>query len=69
MFYILALVVGVWFGIWSIADFADANGFVMVSRNFAASRGAAGFFGLVVAIPMLFISLLSFLNMWMFARR
>ena len=38
----MSLFVGVWYIVWSIADFADCNGFVMVSNNFGAGRGAAG---------------------------
>jgi hypothetical protein len=30
VFYLLSLITIVWFFIWSIADFADANGWVMV---------------------------------------
>ena len=35
LFYIFDFVAFVWFFIWSIADFADANGFVMVGKNFS----------------------------------
>ena len=59
----------VWFFIWSIADFADANGFVMVSANFKAGRGGAGFFGLITALTMLLISGLTPVNVVMFYRR
>ncbi len=34
IFYILSGITTIWFFIWSIADFAYANGFVMVSNNF-----------------------------------
>lgn len=59
----------VWFAIWCIADFADANGFVMVSKNFAANRGAAGVFGLIAALLMLIVSALAVINSILFARR
>ena len=68
-FYVLAIVVTIWFFIWSIADFADANGFVMVSKNFKESKGAAGFFGLVTAILMLLISLITAVATILFYRR
>lgn len=68
-FYVLSLVVTVWFAIWSIADFADANGFIMVQKNFQAGRGAAGFFGIVTALLMLGIAILTILNTFLFYRR
>jgi hypothetical protein len=66
---VLSFVVMVWFGVWCIADFADANGFVMVGKNFAANRGAAGVFGLFTAIIMLVTAILAPVNMLMFYRR
>lgn len=68
-FYILSLVTIVWFLIWSIADFADANGFVMVGKNFDAGRGGAGFFGLITALSMLAISILGVINVVFFYKR
>ena len=68
-FYVLSLVVMVWFGIWCIADFADANGFIMVQKNFAASRGAAGVFGLITALLMMIIAVLTPINAFLFIRR
>lgn len=59
----------VWFFIWSIADFADANGFIMIGRNFKSGRAASGVFGLFTALPMLAISLLAPLNAVLFYRR
>lgn len=69
LFYALSLVALVWFLIWSIADFADANGFVMVGKNFDAGRGAAGFFGLVTALMMLAASILAAVNAVLFYKR
>jgi len=69
IFYILSLVAFVWFFIWSIADFADANGFVMASKNFKEGRGAAGFFGIVTAIMMILISLVAIINAMLFYKR
>ncbi len=68
-FYVLSFVVMVWFGVWCVADFADANGFVMVGKNFAASRGAAGVIGLITAILMLITAILAPLNAVLFYRR
>lgn len=68
-FYILSAIVTLWFAIWSIADFADANGFVMVKKNFDASRGASGFFGILTAIMMLGIAILTPINVILFCRR
>ncbi len=68
-FYILSAIVTLWFAIWSIADFADANGFVMVKKNFEVGRGAAGFFGIITAIMMLAIAILTPINVLLFCRR
>ncbi len=69
LFYILSGISTIWFFIWSIADFADANGFVMVAKNFQEDRGGAGFFGLITAILMMLISLLSAANVVLFLKR
>jgi hypothetical protein len=69
VFYVLSFITTIWFFIWSIANFADANGFVMVAQNFAADRGAAGFFGIVVAVMMMLISFLAIINAFLFYRR
>lgn len=69
IFYIFSILAFVWFFIWSIADFADANGFVMVGKNFSDDRGAAGVFGIVTAIMMMLISFLAAINGVLFYRR
>lgn len=69
LFYVFSLVATVWFFIWSIADFADANGFVMVAKNFKQDKGAAGFFGLLTAILMMAISIVALINAILFYRR
>jgi hypothetical protein len=69
IFYVLSLLAFVWFFIWSIADFADANGFVMVGKHFSQDRAAAGFFSIVGAIMMMLISFLAAINAFLFYRR
>lgn len=69
VFYALAGIAAAWFGIWCIADFADANGFIMVGKNFDADRGVAGVFGIITSVMMLLISLGSALNIVMFCKR
>jgi hypothetical protein len=68
-FYIISAVVMVFFFIWSIANFADANGFVMVDENFKRGNGAAGAFGVITALMMLVIALLTPINAFLFFRR
>jgi hypothetical protein len=63
------LIAIVWFFIWSIADFADANGFVMVGKHFKLYRGAAGVFAVVTSIMMMLISLIAVLNAVLFYKR
>ena len=65
----LSIVAFVWFFIWSIADFADANGFVMVGKHFSEDRGAAGVFGVITAIIMMLISFLAAINAVFFYKR
>lgn len=69
LFYALSAFAVLWFFIWSIADFADANGFVMVASNVAKERSAAAFFGAVTAILMMGIAVLSLVNAGYFCRR
>ncbi len=69
IFYVLSIVAFAWFFIWSIADFADANGFVMVGKHFNQDRAAAGVFGIVTAIMMMLISFLAVINALLFYKR
>jgi len=66
---VLSIVAFAWFFIWSIADFADANGFVMVAKHFSEDRGAAGVFAIITAIMMMLISLLAAVNAVFFYKR
>ena len=59
----------IWFAIWSIADFADANGFVMVARYFGAGMGVAGAFGIFVSIFSLVIAILAVIGAYNFYKR
>lgn len=68
-FYILSLVAMVWFIIWCIADFADANGFIMVNANFKNGRVATAFFGLFTSILMLAVGILCPINVGLFWKR
>lgn len=69
IFYALSAITFLYFFIWSIADFADANGFVQVGKNFSNGRGAVGFFGLVTAIMMMAISIIAVINTVLFYKR
>ena len=69
LFYVMSIVTMVWFLIWSIADFADCNGFVEVNDNFQSNRGAAGGIGLIAALGSLIIGLLACVNAIYFYRR
>jgi hypothetical protein len=68
-FYLLSLLAFVFFFIWSIADFADANGFVMAASNIKAQRLAAGAFGFIISVMMLAVALLTFWNAIVFFQR
>jgi hypothetical protein len=67
--YALFTLAFVFYAIWCIADFADANGFVMCGRFFAAGLGAAGFFSLVSAITSFIIAFLSIIFIVVYVRR
>jgi amino acid transporter len=69
IFYILSLLAAVWFFIWSIANFADANGFVQVSKNFSDGHSATAVFGIITAILMMLISLVAIINAILFYKR
>lgn len=69
VFYILSILTICWFFIWSIADFADANGFIMVYWNSNSGRAAASLFGAITAIMMLLIAVLGVVNLGYFCKR
>jgi hypothetical protein len=47
VFFLISCVTFLWFFIWSIANFADANGFVKVGDYFRDSYKAAGGFAVI----------------------
>jgi len=69
LFYILSGLVIFFFFIWSIADFADANGWVRLSKDVSSSMGASAFFSFFSALLSLIVSVLATLNMIYFCRR
>ena len=69
IFYIISCIATVWFFIWSIADFADANGWIMLGRNSHNDRGGATFFCAIGSILCTFIAVLTIVNLVAFWRR
>jgi hypothetical protein len=69
LFYILSGMVIIFFFIWSIGDFADANGWVRMSKFIQASMGASAFFSFFSALTSLIISVLGVVNVYFFCRR
>ncbi|MCB0370481.1 MAG: hypothetical protein KDD45_13910 [Bdellovibrionales bacterium] len=67
--YILHSAAIVFFAIWSIANFADANGWVMLAENVSNSRGAASFFTFFTALFSTIIAILSVVNVIKFCKR
>lgn len=57
------------FFIWSIADFADANGWVQLSKDVSSSKGGSAFFCFFSALFSLVVSVLAALNIIYFCRR
>ena len=62
VFYLLSFITFVCFSIWSIADFADANGFVRMSNLFKADKGFAGVLALLNSIISLGVAGLALVN-------
>ena len=69
VFYVLAFSQALFFLIWSIADFADANGWAQVRVYSERSMGGATFFAVIGSIFMLGISVLAVVNIVYFYRR
>ena len=69
IFYILSGLAVVFFFIWSIADFADANGWVMFGKMVTSFKGAAAFFSFFTAVFCSLITLLTAFNVYRFWRR
>jgi hypothetical protein len=66
LYYLLATSTFIFFAIWSIADFADANGFVMVDRYFKESNAASGVFGLFTSLMSMTIAFFTVVNIYLF---
>ena len=69
IFYIISGIATVWFFIWSIADFADANGWAMLVKNSDNDRGGATFFSAIGSILCTLIAVLAIVNIVLFCRR
>ena len=69
IYYILSSIAIVFFFIWSIANFADSNGWVMLADNATAGRGAAAFFTFFTAFFSTGIYVLALVNLIWFCRR
>lgn len=68
-FYGLSAITCIWFFIWAIANFADANGFVRVSDYFNAGYKVAGGFAVIESILCLVVALLAAFNAFLFSRK
>lgn len=69
LFYVLSVAAAIFFFIWSIADFADANGWVMLARSASAGNKGAAFFSFFSALFSLIISILAVANIGYFCKR
>ena len=69
IYYILSSIAIGFFFVWSIANFADTNGWVMLADNAAAGRGAAAFFSFFTALFSTGIYVLVLVNLIWFCRR
>ena len=69
IFYIISGIAAVWFFIWSIADFADANGWIMLAKNSDKDRGGASFFSAIGSILCTLIAVLTIVNLVAFCKR
>jgi hypothetical protein len=66
----LTLFTTVWFLIWSIADFADANGFSRTDQLVKAGYKATALFSGLTSIIMLLISIITVINgIWFYKRK
>jgi uncharacterized membrane protein len=69
LFYLLSGMVIIFFFIWSIGDFADANGWVRMSKDVSSGMGASAFFSFFTALFSLIISILGVVNVYFFCKR
>lgn len=69
LFYVLSVLAAVFFFIWSIADFADANGWVMLGKSAVNGKKASAFFSFFSALFSTIIAILSTINMFLFCKR
>lgn len=66
----MTLFTTVWFLIWSIADFADANGFSKTDKFVKAGYKGAALFSGLTSIIMLLISIITVINgIWFYKRK
>ena len=69
LFYILSLLVAVFFSIWSIANFADANGWIMMAWGVTNGKGSVAFFSFFTAIFSTLVVVLTVTNLYKFYKR
>jgi hypothetical protein len=69
LYYVLSFAAAIFFFIWSIANFADANGWVMLAQSVKNGNTGSAFFCFFTALFSFIISLLSIINMGYFCKR
>ena len=69
LFYILSLLVTVFYSIWSIANFADANGWIMMAWGVTNGKGSVAFFSFFTAIFSTLVVVLTVTNLYKFYKR
>ena len=69
IFYVLSAIAFVFYVIWSIADFADANGWIMLAKMAGDGKGGAAFFSFFTALFSTGIYFLTALNLFYFCKR
>jgi hypothetical protein len=69
LFYVLSVIAMIFFLIWSIADFADANGWMMLAWGATNGKGGVAFFSFFTALFCTVITVLSFVNVYFFCKR
>lgn len=69
LFYVLSFLAVVFYSIWSIADFADANGWVMMAWGVSHDKGSVSFFSFFTSLFSTLIVVLTIVNLYKFCKR
>jgi len=69
LFYLLSLLAVCFFSLWSVADFADANGWIRMGKDVTYGKSLPAFFSFISSLLSMVDAILAVINVFYFCKR